>query len=84
LLYEVTFELDYRRGFIDLARFNFIYALHGSGVGIQIESVTEAYDCSTRRVNTSMLTRIMHMAADYHQPPLVRSLRVKLKYAHAG
>jgi predicted GTPase len=31
-----------------------------------------------------MLTRIMTMAAEDHQPPLVRGRRVKLKYAHAG
>jgi GTP-binding protein len=31
-----------------------------------------------------MLTKIMQMAADDHQPPLVRGRRVKLKYAHAG
>ncbi|HDI6098629.1 TPA: ribosome biogenesis GTPase Der, partial [Escherichia coli] len=44
----------------------------------------EAYDSSTRRVGTSMLTRIMTMAVEDHQPPLVRGRRVKLKYAHAG
>lgn len=81
---EVKEMLDFRLGFIDFARVHFISALHGSGVGNLFESVTEAYDCSTRRVNTSMLTRIMNMAADDHQPPLVRSRRVKLKYAHAG
>lgn len=31
-----------------------------------------------------MLTRIMTMATEDHQPPLVRGRRVKLKYAHAG
>ncbi len=81
---EVKETLDYRLGFIDFARVHFISALHGSGVGNLFESVTEAYDCSTKRVNTSMLTRIMNMAADDHQPPLVRGRRVKLKYAHAG
>jgi len=81
---EVKEALDYRLGFIDFARVHFISALHGSGVGNLFESVTEAYDCSTRRVNTSMLTRIMSMAADDHQPPMVRGRRVKLKYAHAG
>ncbi|MCG3005025.1 ribosome biogenesis GTPase Der, partial [Escherichia coli] len=59
-------------------------ALHGSGVGNLFESVREAYDSSTRRVGTSMLTRIMTMAVEDHQPPLVRGRRVKLKYAHAG
>ncbi|MEN4547465.1 ribosome biogenesis GTPase Der [Pantoea agglomerans] len=81
---EVKETLDYRLGFIDFARIHFISALHGSGVGNLFESITEAYDCSTKRVNTSLLTRIMNMAADDHQPPLVRSRRVKLKYAHAG
>lgn len=31
-----------------------------------------------------MLTRILRMAADEHQPPLVNGRRVKLKYAHPG
>ena len=81
---QVKETLDFRLGFIDFARVHFISALHGSGVGNLFESVTEAYDCSTRRVNTSMLTRIMNMAIDDHQPPLIRGRRVKLKYAHAG
>ncbi|WJV52794.1 ribosome biogenesis GTPase Der [Pectobacteriaceae bacterium CE90] len=81
---QVKETLDMRLGFIDFARIHFISALHGSGVGNLFESVTEAYTCSTRRVGTSMLTRIMQMAADDHQPPLVRGRRVKLKYAHAG
>ena len=76
--------LDLRLGFVDFARVHFISALHGSGVGNLFESVQEAYECATRRVNTSLLTKIMNMAADDHQPPLVRGRRVKLKYAHAG
>lgn len=76
--------LDLRLGFVDFARVHFISALHGSGVGNLFESVQEAYECATRRVNTSMLTKIMQMAAEDHQPPLVRGRRVKLKYAHAG
>ncbi|NIH16054.1 ribosome biogenesis GTPase Der [Serratia symbiotica] len=76
--------LDLRLGFVDFARVHFISALHGSGVGNLFESVLEAYAYATHRVNTSMLTKIMHMAVDDHQPPLVRGRRVKLKYAHAG
>ncbi|KAA3075838.1 ribosome biogenesis GTPase Der, partial [Alistipes onderdonkii] len=81
---QVKETLDFRLGFIDFARVHFISALHGSGVGNLFESVREAYDSSTRRVGTSMLTRIMTMAVEDHQPPLVRGRRVKLKYAHAG
>lgn len=81
---QVKDTLDYRLGFIDFARVHFISALHGSGVGNLFASIQEAYDSSTRRVSTALLTRIMAMATDDHQPPLVRGRRVKLKYAHAG
>ncbi|RDV29281.1 ribosome biogenesis GTPase Der [Alteromonas aestuariivivens] len=81
---ELKRELDRRLGFIDFARLHFISALHGTGVGNLFESVVEAYSSATRRVNTSLLTQIMEMAQDDHQPPLVRGRRVKMKYAHAG
>ncbi|SFD07165.1 ribosome biogenesis GTPase Der [Pragia fontium] len=81
---QVKEVLDLRLGFVDFARVHFISALHGSGVGNLFESVQEAYRCATRRVSTSLLTRIMQMAQDDHQPPLVGGRRVKLKYAHAG
>lgn len=81
---DIKRELDRRLGFIDFARLHFISALHGSGVGNLFESVQEAYESATKRINTAMLTQIMEMAQDDHQPPLVRGRRVKMKYAHAG
>ncbi len=81
---EVKEALDMRLGFIDFARVHFISALHGSGVGNLFESINEAYRCSTKRISTAMLTKIMQMAVEEHQPPLVRGRRVKPKYAHAG
>jgi GTP-binding protein len=81
---DVKKELDRRLGFIDFARIHFISALHGTGVGHLFESVEEAYSSATTRVGTSILTRILKMATEDHQPPLVRGRRVKLKYAHAG
>ncbi|MCC2606306.1 ribosome biogenesis GTPase Der [Planctobacterium marinum] len=81
---DIKRELDFRLGFIDFARLHFISALHGTGVGHLYESVQEAYKSATKRVNTSMLTRIMEMAQEDHQPPMVRGRRVKMKYAHAG
>lgn len=81
---EIKREMDRRLGFIDFARIHFISALHGSGVGNLFESVQEAYMSATKRINTALLTQIMEMAQDDHQPPLVRGRRVKMKYAHAG
>ncbi|SJL85146.1 ribosome biogenesis GTPase Der [Vibrio palustris] len=81
---SVKKELDRRLGFVDFARIHFISALHGTGVGHLYESVQEAYNSATTRVGTSVLTRIMKMATDDHQPPMIRGRRVKMKYAHAG
>ncbi|KFZ31330.1 GTP-binding protein Der [Pseudidiomarina salinarum] len=81
---EIKRELDRRLGFVDFARLHFISALHGTGVGNLFDSVREAYESATQRINTSKLTQILEMAADEHQPPLVSGRRVKLKYAHAG
>ncbi|GAA6184398.1 ribosome biogenesis GTPase Der [Aliiglaciecola sp. NS0011-25] len=81
---DIKRELDRRLGFVDFARIHFISALHGTGVGHLFESVQEAYASATKRINTSMLTRIMEMAQEDHQPPMVRGRRVKMKYAHAG
>ena len=81
---QVKSELDRRLDFIDFARVHFISALHGSGVGNLFESVQEAYACAMQKTSTSMLTRILRMASDEHQPPLVNGRRVKLKYAHPG
>ncbi|MFM2482863.1 ribosome biogenesis GTPase Der [Celerinatantimonas sp. YJH-8] len=81
---ELKRELDRRLGFIDFANVHFISALHGTGVGHLYESVEAAYQCATKRISTSMLTRILEMAREDHQPPLVRGRRVKLRYAHAG
>lgn len=81
---EIKRELDRRLGFIDFARVHFISALHGSGVGNLFESVQEAYQSATKRINTALLTQIMELAQQDHLPPLVRGRRVKMKYAHAG
>ena len=81
---DVKRELDRRLGFIDFARLHFISALHGTGVGHLYESIDEAYRSATKRISTSMVTRIMKMAQDDHQPPMIRGRRIKLNYAHAG
>ncbi|MBA6233228.1 MULTISPECIES: ribosome biogenesis GTPase Der [unclassified Colwellia] len=81
---RIKTELDRRLGFIDFARIHFISALHGTGVGHLYESVEEAFISATKRISTSMVTKILDMAAFDHQPPMHQGRRVKLKYAHAG
>ena len=81
---RIKSELDRRLGFIDFARIHFISALHGTGVGHLYESVEEAFISATKRISTSMVTKILDMAVFDHQPPMHQGRRIKLKYAHAG
>ena len=81
---RIKSELDRRLGFIDFARIHFISALHGTGVGHLFESVEEAFISATKRISTSMVTKILDMAVFDHQPPMHNGRRIKLKYAHAG
>lgn len=81
---KVKEVLDYRLDFIDFARIHFISSLYGNGIDHLFSSVNEAYECATKRVSTTLLTRMMRIALDECQPPLVRGRRIKPKYAHAG
>ncbi|XQW84321.1 ribosome biogenesis GTPase Der [Thalassotalea piscium] len=81
---RIKTEIDRRLGFIDFARMHFISALHGTGVGHLYESVEEAFVSATKRISTSMVTKILDMAVFDHQPPMHNGRRIKLKYAHAG
>ncbi len=76
--------LDRHLDFVRFARVHYISALHGSGVGNLFDSVNEAYASATKKLSTSLLTRLLQQAQVTHQPPLVQGRRVKLRYAHAG
>jgi GTPase len=81
---EIRTGLDLRLPFLDFAPVHFISALHGTGVGELMRAVSHAYDASMREMATPELTRILELAVQQHQPPLVRGRRIKLRYAHQG
>jgi GTP-binding protein len=77
-------EIERRLNFADWADIHFISALHGTGVGHLYDSVDEAYQSAYMNHSTSQLTRILEDAVMDHQPPVVGSQRIKLRYAHQG
>ncbi|MGH8235806.1 MAG: ribosome biogenesis GTPase Der, partial [Steroidobacteraceae bacterium] len=81
---EIRAGLDLRLPFLDFAPVHFISALHGTGVGELMRGVSHAYDASMREIPTPELTRVLELAIEQHQPPLVRGRRIKLRYAHQG
>lgn len=81
---QVKKTLTYRLAFANFAKVHFISALHGSGVGNLFDSVNKAYESATKELSTPKLTRILADAVQEHTPPMVRSRRIKLRYAHSG
>ena len=77
-------EIDRRFQFLDFVKYHYISALHGTGVGHLLESVKKAYASARKEMQTSDLTRILEMAVQEHQPPLIKGRRIKLRYAHQG
>lgn len=76
--------IDRHLDFVRFARVHYISALHGSGVGNLFDSINEAYTSATKKLSTSLLTRLLQQAIVVHSPPLVQGRRVKLRYAHPG
>ncbi len=81
---QVKREQHRRMEFLSFARFHFISALHGQGVGGVLKSVDEAYAAAFVKLSTPRLSKILHAAVAQHQPPKSGLFRPKPKYAHQG
>jgi GTP-binding protein len=77
-------QLDVKLTFLEFAEKHPISALHGSGVGKMFDVVQQLYAAAMLDMSTPVLTRILKEATTAHQPPIVNSRRIKLKYAHQG
>lgn len=81
---EVKADLARRLSFIDYIDIHFISAKHGTNVGHLWDSIQAAYESATKPLPTPLLSRILETAVEAHQPPMVHSRRIKLRYAHCG
>ena len=81
---QIKRELDRKMDFLTFARFHFISALQGTGVGSVLKSVDEAYAAAMAKLSTPRLTRVLQDAVTQHQPPKSGLFRPKPKYAHQG
>ncbi|EXJ14647.1 ribosome biogenesis GTPase Der [Imhoffiella purpurea] len=81
---RVRDQFSRKLAFLDFAKLHRVSALHGSGVGLLLDEVDQAYANATRDLATPELTRLLESAVQEHQPPLVKGRRIKLRYAHQG
>ena len=80
----IKLEISRKLRFLSFARFHYISALEGSGVGDLFRSIDEAYKAAMAKLSTPALTRLLITAAAQHQPPQIGPHRPKLRYAHQG
>ncbi len=77
-------ELDRKLHFLRFARFHFVSALEGTGVGALMRSVDRAYAAATAKLSTPKLSRSLHEAVERQPPPRRGQFRPKMRYAHQG
>jgi GTP-binding protein len=81
---QIKRDLTRKLEFLSFARFHFISALRGDGVGGLIKSVDEAYAAAMAKLPTPRLTRVLQDAVAQQQPGKSGLFRPKPKYAHQG
>ena len=77
-------EIDRKLNFLDFAKFHFISALQGNGVGELFASIDQAYQAAMAKLSTPRLTRALEVATERQAPPRNGLNRPKMRYAHQG
>jgi GTP-binding protein len=77
-------EIDRKLPFLDFVERHNISARHGSNIYDLLESAVRGAECAWKEMPTSKMTQVLIDAVNEHPPPLVRSRRIKLSYAHQG
>ena len=80
----IKMDIARKLQFLEFAKFHYISALQGSGVGELFGSVDAAFASAMIKMSTPKLTRILMAATEQHQPPKAGPFRPKMRYAHQG
>ncbi|WP_194723028.1 ribosome biogenesis GTPase Der [Noviherbaspirillum malthae] len=81
---EIKIDMERKLSFLFFAKFHFISALKGSGIGPLMKSIDSAYAAAMAKLSTPRLTRALIEAVEHQQPRRKGSIRPKLRYAHQG
>jgi GTP-binding protein len=81
---QIKRDIARKLTFLDFAKFHYISALEGRGVGDLFKSIDEAYRAAMAKLSTPKLTRVLEVAIERQAPPRVGPIRPKMRYAHQG
>ncbi len=77
-------DIARKLGFLGFARFHFVSALTGLGLGDLLPAVDAAYQAAMAKLPTPRLTRVLIDAVERQAPPRSGLIRPKLRFAHQG
>ena len=78
---ELKKELEYFSNIVDNASIILISALNNININKLLHTVGKISYSIYKRYKSSLLTNILNMATDEHQPPMINNRRIKLKFA---
>lgn len=81
---QIKMDIERKLSFLSFAKFHFISALKGNGIGPLMKSVDSAYAAAMAKLSTPRLTRALIEAVEHQQPRRKGSIRPKMRYAHQG
>lgn len=81
---QIKMEMERKLNFLFFAKFHFVSALKGTGIGSLMKSIDSAYAAAMAKLSTPRLTRALIEAVEHQQPRRKGSIRPKLRYAHQG
>ena len=80
----IKMDMERKLNFLFFAKFHFISALKGTGIGLLMKSIDAAYAAAMAKLSTPRLTRALIEAVERQQPRRKGAIRPKLRYAHQG
>ncbi len=78
---ELKKELEYFSNIVDNASIILISALNNINIKKLLHIIGKISYSIYKRYKSSLLTNILNMATDEHQPPMINNRRIKLKFA---
>ena len=81
---EIKRDIERKLSFLFFAKFHFLSAKNGTGIGPLMKSVDAAYQAAMTKIPTPRLTRALIEAVEHQQPRRKGSIRPKMRYAHQG
>ncbi len=81
---QLSADIKHQLKYAKYLQVHSISALKGTKINPLMNLVHSTYEQITRKISTSILTKLLYEAIEAHQPPLHNNKRIKLKYAHMG